>query len=109
MDHFPPAVHSAARPAYGDLPPLPNTPAHDPSFAQFAQPSSQQYATSLSNERSPSFSLNNDLYGSPEDFHAAHQFTDLNITPTTLPGMEGMSLESFPNIVEDENGTFHIE
>ena len=63
----------------------------------------------LSNEHSPSFSLNNDLYGSSEGFNAAHQFPDLSVMPTTQPGIDGMTLQSFPNIVEDEDGMFRIE
>jgi hypothetical protein len=109
MGHFSPTVHSAPPPAYSDMFPPPNAQAHDLSFGQYAQSSSQQFAMSLSNEHSPSFSLNNDLYSSPEGFNAAPQFPDLNIMPTTQPGIDGMSLQSFPNIVEDEDGMFHIE
>jgi len=109
MGHFPSTVHSALPPAYNDMLPPPNAQANDLSFGQYAQSSSQQFAMSLSNEHSPSFSLNNDLYGSPEGFDAASQFPDLNIMPTTQPSINGMSLQSFPNIVEDEDGMFHIE
>jgi hypothetical protein len=87
----------------------PNTQARDPSFGQYVRPPPQHFATSISNEHSPSFGLNNDIYGPPNDFHAARQFTDFNVLPATHPNTEGLSLESFPNIVEDEDGMFHIE
>ena len=109
MGRFAPAMHPTQslrmQPAYNP----PNSQARGPSFGLYAQPSPQQFATTLSNGPSSSFGLNNEIYGSPNDFHAAHQFADLNTPQTAYAGTEGLSLESFPNIIEDEDGMFHIE
>jgi hypothetical protein len=107
--NFSPTEHSAPPPAYSNMLPPPDAQAHDFSFGQYAQSSSQEFPMLLSNEHSPSFSLNNDLYGSSEGFNAAHQFPDLSVMPTTQPAIDGMALQSFPNIVEDEDGMFRIE
>ena len=110
MHHLSHAAQSALPlpllPAYDSMPPPPITPASDFSYGRYMQPSSEQYSPLVSNKHSPSLSPNNTPL---HDFHTAHQFIDFNDPPTMHPSGQGISLESFPNIVEDEDGRFRIE
>ena len=111
MGHFLPDAQSTvpfhASPAHSHMAHL-HAQDHELSYNQFAQPSSQQFITPVSNEQSPPFALNSEFYNAPNDFYVARRFTDFNVQPTMHRSNEGI-LESFPNIVEDEDGMFHIK
>lgn len=78
------------------------------SFGQSTQPAPHQTTPFLSNEHQ-SFNTNQNIYGTSGDINAANLFENFHFPQTSYPNTDGMSMDSFPNIVQDEDGMFHLE
>jgi hypothetical protein len=70
-------------------------------FGQYLQPSHQRSDALPSSLQASLFNLSGDLY---DDFQMAQQPIDF---PHTLPNIEWVLQNPFPDIIEDENGIFH--
>lgn len=96
------------------LPPLPITSnsVHVPAdnwheafpFTQLAQPSSEMMTTSSLNEHQ-AFDFTDQMYGALNDVHVTNQFTNFHFPH---PSVDAISLDTFPNIVQDEDGLLRL-
>lgn len=103
MDHT--AMLFPALPITSDNIPVPPDARHRTfPFTQLSQPSPEPIPTSSLNEYQAVEFIRH-TYESPNDARATNQFTDFYFPH---PSVDAMSLDSFPNIVQDEDGLLHL-